>query len=184
LEHESRLLKFYKGSGPDHSRRRLDEILLWDDQALEQVHDYIQWLFPLDEPSAFNADAPLVTQSDRAAFRADPALAANLRRSLLRMLAFYGFRQTETGGTATIERAETWEVRSRTWLHPHNHNYLRLTRIMKSLVLLGQSILARALGRALLEEYRLAPDLIGPTTAGFWLRANGGNGSGDLGENG
>jgi len=94
------------------------------------------------------------------------------------MLAFYGFRLAETGGTATIERAETWEVRSRAWLHPHNHNYLRLTRNMKSLALLGQSILARALGRALLEEFMRAPNLIGPMTADFWRRASGSRGNG------
>ena len=68
----------------------LDTILSWDDGRLEAVHDYIQWLFPLDEPSRFNPSAPLLTAHDRAAFR-DPELAANLRRALDRMLAFYGF---------------------------------------------------------------------------------------------
>ena len=51
---ESALITFYRGSGTDHAGRRIDEILSWDDAALESVHDYIQWLFPLDEPSRFN----------------------------------------------------------------------------------------------------------------------------------
>jgi hypothetical protein len=156
LTQDSTLLRFYRGDGPDSEGRRLDEILAWDDRLLEGVHDYIQWLFPLDEPSAFNSNAPLITQSDREAFGTDPALAMNVRRAFSRILAFYGFRLVETGGTASIEHAETWEVRSRTWLHRHNHNYLRLTRIMKSLTLLGQPAMARAFGEALLREYERA----------------------------
>jgi hypothetical protein len=137
------------------------------------VHDYIQWLFPLDEPSAFNPDAPLVSAEDRRAFRADPRLAVRLRQALLRMLAFYGFDLEDRDGRPIVVRGQGWEPRSRVWLHPHNHNYLRLTRIMKSLALLGQPQLARALGDALLKEYERAPDLVGVTTARFWRGAHG-----------
>jgi hypothetical protein len=167
----SRLLTFYRGDGTDDRGRRLDDILLWDDQALEAVHDYIQWLFPLDEHSAFNPDAPLVSPSDRDAFASEETLARNLRRSLVRMLEFYGFRLSNGDAGVIVERESTWQSRSRMWLHPHNHNYLRLTRILKSLTLLDQPMLARALGSALLEEYGRAPGLIGPTTADFWRRA-------------
>ncbi len=37
----------------------IGEIWAWDDAALEDGHDFIQWLFPLPEPSAFVDDAPL-----------------------------------------------------------------------------------------------------------------------------
>jgi len=164
-------LRFYRGDGPDSEGRRLDEILAWDDRFLEGVHDYIQWLFPLDEPSAFNLDAPLIAPSDRAAFATDPGLAGNVRRAFSRMLAFYGFRLVETGTTIQVERTEIWPSRSAVWLRPHNHNFLRQTRIIKSLVLLGQPMLARAFGEALLKEYESAPAVIGPTTAGYWKDA-------------
>ena len=52
---ESDLVKFYRGSGTDHAGRTLDEILTWDDAALESVHDYIQWLFPNPDASRANA---------------------------------------------------------------------------------------------------------------------------------
>lgn len=174
MSRESLLERFYRGDGTDSEGRRLEDILRWDDQTLEYVHDFIQWLFPLDERSAVNPDAPLVTRVDRDAFAADETLAANLRRAFARMLAFYGFRLNETEGL--VERDEHWPSRSRVWLRPHNHNYLRQTRIIKSLTLLGQPALARAFGEALLKEYERAPDVIGPTTAGFWRRASGGNG--------
>ena len=38
------------------------------------------------------------------------------------------------------------------WLHPGNHNLLRLTRIVRSLSLLGQPELARALYAGLRKE--------------------------------
>lgn len=171
MKEESRLLRFYRGDGLDSEGRRFDEILGWDDRLLEGVHDYIQWLFPLDEPSAFNMDAPLVTPADRHAFASDAALAGNIKRAFLRMLAFYGFRLVESSGGASVERADTWPSRSRTWLHPNNHNFLRQTRIVKSLTLVGQPGLARAFGEALLKEHERAPAAIGSTTAGYWKDA-------------
>ena len=47
-------------------------------------------MFPLREPSRFNPDAPLVTDADVEAFRADPAILEALRRSFGRFLAFLG----------------------------------------------------------------------------------------------
>ena len=44
-------------------RTRL-QILKQSDQWLEETHDYVQWLFPTDEKSLFNADAPIISQSE------------------------------------------------------------------------------------------------------------------------
>ena len=88
---DSALVQFYSGAAVDARGRRLAEIWAWDDDALERVHDYIQWLFPLPEASRFNDDAPLLTPDDIAAFAARMELRENLRRSLTRLLAFYGF---------------------------------------------------------------------------------------------
>ena len=72
---DSPIVAFYRRGAADDRGRTLDAILAWDDNRLEAVHDYIQWLFPLDEPSRFNPSATLLTPRDRAAFR-EPALAA------------------------------------------------------------------------------------------------------------
>ena len=55
---ETPILRFYGSGGTDHAGRTLEEILAWDDRHLEEVHDYIQWLFPLEEPSRANPCTP------------------------------------------------------------------------------------------------------------------------------
>jgi hypothetical protein len=170
---DSPIVRFYRGLGTDHSGRDLAGILQWDDDALEEVHDFIQWLFPLNEPSGASRHAPVLAAADISAFRSDATLKANLRRSLVRMLAFYGFALTDDeGATPAVARARTWAERSGGWLRPYNHNYLRLTRIMKSLALLGMPEYAHALREALLTESGLVGrDVIGSTTLQYWENA-------------
>ncbi|HEV2973090.1 MAG TPA: opioid growth factor receptor-related protein [Pirellulales bacterium] len=55
------LIEFYRGDGVDSEGRRLEEILVWEYGRLELVYDFIQWLFPLREPSQFNDQAALLT---------------------------------------------------------------------------------------------------------------------------
>ena len=164
---DSPVVRFYRGESADARGRTLDAILAWNDGQLEAVHDYIQWLFPLDEPSRFNPDAPLLTPADRQAFRHD-LLAANLRRAFDRMLAFYGLKLEPSEGRARIVRSPDWSARSPDWLHPGNHNLLRLTRIIRSLALLGQTDLATALYTALNRECQ---GRVSAVTLGYWKEA-------------
>ena len=45
------LLGFLIGAGTDAAGRNHADIIAMTDAELEQHHDYIQWLFPLPEPS-------------------------------------------------------------------------------------------------------------------------------------
>ena len=55
------LVGFYRGTGPDTAGRTINEVWAFDHDQLERQHDYIQWLFPTDQPSEFTPDAPLLT---------------------------------------------------------------------------------------------------------------------------
>lgn len=163
------IVAFYSG-GRDASWRTLDEILSWDDDRLEVLHDYIQWIFPTRRPTGMNPLAPLVTDHSVRAFERDSALRDGLRRSFDRMLAFYGLRWHAD----RVEIDETrFPVRARVWLHPGNHNHLRLTRIMDSLATLGLRAEAQALQRCLLEDVAagVGAGRVSPTTIEFWRRA-------------
>src|SRR5215467_5394240 len=115
----SRLLDFYRGQATDSEGRWLHDVWSWDDEELESVHDFIQWLFPLPEPSQFNPDAPLLTPTDVAAFRAEKPLRANLRRSFGRILSFLGLAERPDG---TIAAGAKFAARAAdVWTTP-NHN--------------------------------------------------------------
>jgi len=167
-----RLLAFFRGTGTDGAGRRLEDILSWDDDALEYHHDYIQWVFPLREPSSVHPEAPLVTEEVEEEFHRDPALREALRRAFDRMLGFYGLEMREAGGgSVVVEPGPAFATRRGAWLRPNNHNHLRLTRIMTSLSLLGLREKARALQRCLLDIAKTHPDWVTRETEGYWSRA-------------
>lgn len=85
------LADFYAGSGRDDRGRSLQQIQTWSDGELERVHNYMQWLFPVTERSAFNPRAPILDAKTIGEFHKRPGLRAHLEISFVRMLAFFGF---------------------------------------------------------------------------------------------
>jgi opioid growth factor receptor-like protein len=166
-----RLVAFYERTGTDGRGRSLEDILRFDDEQLEAVHDFIQWLFPLPERSGANASAPVLDDWAITQFRARSELRLALRRSLDRMLTFYGFQWS---GDRITESA-SFGARSSNWLHAGNHNHLRLTRMLRSLSILGERQAARALFDALeriyADERRPGRCAISPRSFEFWKNA-------------
>lgn len=125
----STLLDFYRGRGTDHRGRTFDDLIALSDDEFERQHDFIQWLFPLPEPSLFNPDAPLLTEEDRLAFFPGGAdadvLHANVMRAYQRFMDFL---------------EETHQ-----WLRHSDHNHLRITRAIKFLVMTGHESQAKTL---------------------------------------
>jgi hypothetical protein len=165
------VVAFYQGER-DSAGRTLADVVSWNDDRLEAVHDYIQWLFPTRQASGVNPDAPLVTDGTVAAFAADPELRDRLRSALERMLVFYGLRRK---GSRIVIDAGAFAMRSRVWLRPNNHNHLRLTRIMQSLAALGLRDDAVALQRCLIEDVSGGPagDNVSKRTVAFWKEVIG-----------
>lgn len=162
-----RIVAFYEQTLPDDRGRFLEDILQFPDARLESVHDFIQWLFPLREPSGANSDAPRLDDAAIEQFRMRADLRDNLVRALDRMLAFYGFARD---GDRIVKSDDF--TRHAHWITPGNHNHLRLTRMLKSLTVLGNQSLARSLYECLLSVYdderRSGRDGITPQTFTFW----------------
>ena len=161
------LIAFYSGTGKDAAGRRLEDVWRFSHEELEENHDYIQWLFPLKERSAFNPRAPILDAATVDRFRSDAVLKGNLERSLGVMLDFYGLQIVGD----RIVRSAAFGERSGNWLTPFNHNFLRLTRILKSLSLLGLGVRARQLFACLEEIYSGYSSVIGERTMSFWRKA-------------
>ena len=107
----SRIIAFYSGTEPDHRGRYLHEIQQWPDDQLEAVHDYIQWLFPLPEPSGFNLAAPVLNRESIQEFRTRPEFQEKLRVSFLRMMNFYGL-EARSGEQITVTRAPNFAAKA------------------------------------------------------------------------
>jgi hypothetical protein len=146
----SKLTQFYLGNGVDSEGRRIDEIWQWDDDELEAVHDYIQWLFPTTTRSAYNPHAPIPSASDIAEFRASAALRDRLRRSFTRFLQFLGLDFTDGVAAPAANFAER---AAEVWAYA-NHNWLRVSRVLASLRLLGLEAEADAFFAWLDRAYR------------------------------
>jgi hypothetical protein len=146
-----RVPAFLEGEGVDGAGRSLFEVLAFDDATLERTHDFVQWLFPLDQPSAAVPDAPVLDQADAAAIRASTLAQCALAAATDRMDLFY--RRTDQ------------------WLRPHDHNHLRITRIIRSLRLLSGDAAADAFREAILWRVEATRAPVSARSRGYWQTA-------------
>ena len=106
------LVDFLNGTSPDHQGRYLRDILDFNDKAIEQTHDFIQWMFPLTEKSMSVPGVPTLSAEDVEAIRTSEVARANLERSAN---WYPGFLQ--------------WNDH---WIKAHDHNHLRITGAITS----------------------------------------------------
>lgn len=139
---------YLAGLGRDSRGRLAGDVLVLPDEQLEAVHDYIQWLFPLPDRSSAQPDAPVLTEAEIRAINADQRAAETLTRAAERMLQFYG--------------------RTNWWLRGHDHNHLRITRIIRSLGLLVGPAAAQDFHRAILTLHVAAGAPVNTRSLQFW----------------
>ena len=145
------ILAFLEGEGTDARGRTLFDVLGFDDAALELNHDFIQWLFPLPEPSGAVPDAPVLTGADRQAIH-DSTLA-------------------QCAMAAATDRMEAFYRATHGWLQPHDHNHLRITRIIRSLRLLRGEEEADAFRAAILYMVEVTQAPVSARSRGYWMTA-------------
>jgi hypothetical protein len=144
---------YLAGAGPDSRGRLVTDVLGFSDDQLEAVHDYIQWLFPLETRSGAQPGAPVLTPAEIEGIRADRRAADSLAKATERMLHFY--RSTE------------W------WLTGYDHNHLRITRILHSLKLLVGPEAARSFHNAVLAMHEAAGAPVNARSLHYWAEAAG-----------
>jgi hypothetical protein len=165
----SQIIQFYSGNGYDHIGRSLDAILNFTDEQLENIHDFIQWLFPIETQSQVNPSAPVVCKDIQLQFRNTALLRANLCKACRRMLDFYGLHcHAKTAPSSRVTLDRNFHSKSGKWLMKHNHNHLRLTRILKSLRLLGLEVCSKNLFLCLKNIALRNPQSISTETLSYW----------------
>ncbi|XP_053567962.1 opioid growth factor receptor-like protein 1 [Bombina bombina] len=119
-----------------------------DYDKLEHNHTYIQWLFPLRE-QGLNFYAKELTSSEIEEFKKTKEAVKRFVSAYKMMLDFFGIKLIDKSGN--VSRAANWEERFQ-HLNESQHNYLRITRILKSLGELGYENFKFPLVKILLEE--------------------------------
>lgn len=133
------LLYFLEGNGEDVYGRTLQFILEKESREwFELTHNYIQWLFPLREPSNFAYSVSL-TDTMVEYIKNNETILENIKKSFKKMLNFYGFDLEEDN----IVIISTHQEMVDNWLNPCNHNFLRITRILGCLSIVGYNDLAK-----------------------------------------
>lgn len=139
----SAIVDFMSGEGRDRAGRRHRDVLRLDNGELERWHDFIQWLFPLAEPSTAVPGSPVLSAAEIAAIRGSAEAQTRLSAAARRMAEFFEDQDA--------------------WLAGPDHNHLRITRVIRSLrLLVGDAaadafkakILARALDAPISDETR------------------------------
>jgi Opioid growth factor receptor (OGFr) conserved region len=170
---DERVIAFYLERGTDHRGRKLSDIWRLGLTDLELSHDYIQWLFPLNEPSRAQPESPVLSAAGADAMKKSPEIQAHLVSSVKTMARFYGFELTNTANSLTVLPGHDLGARASVWISPGNHNYLRQTRILKSTALLGLQEVSREWFACLSRVYESHRKAIGETTFKFWKAAAG-----------
>ena len=147
---------FLHEGGRDPLGRTHDEMLQYSMDRMEECHDYIQWLFPLHEESAYAQVYPVLLPAEAALLAASPHARRRMRLSLARLRLFWGLCDEAAAAAAAAAAAHDDDgaaaslvmdarallsgvvpARVRLWARPYDHNLLRVTRALRSLRLLG-----------------------------------------------
>lgn len=116
----------------------IDDILrFWpaDFYELENNHKYIQWLFPNRDPG-LNSYAFTIHPEEPKIFNSRPHLRMKLKRAFEMMLQFFGMRLTSDD---KFELTENSAERLLFLNTKNNHNFNRITRILKCLLEFGHN---------------------------------------------
>ena len=109
--------RFLIGEGSDFLGRNLQDIWDFSDEEIEQTHDFVQVVFPINKPSravshGFYLDSEALIEQ----IKNNPEAKENILKSAKWFLSFL--------------------ARNTYWNQKYNHNQLRITRVIESLRLL------------------------------------------------
>ena len=149
----SEIVLFLDNKGTNHSGKTFDDVLGMSDEDLEDVHDYIQWLFPLREASQFATDAPVLNDDDIAHIKSSQNIQSNLAKGLEKITSFY--------------------MNTSHWLCDYDHNHLRITRIIKSLILLVDIDTAEHFYDTIIDRVAHSKNKVDPENVTYWTDALG-----------
>jgi hypothetical protein len=143
-------INFIQGGKTSHGVS-FEEIMIYTDRQLEYDHQFIQWIFPLDTPSMFNADAPIINLQELSNF---PAAKSAIVRSSDKLTTFWGIN-TDAVNRERIRLLD-------------GHNGLRFSRYLQSMVYHKEDEIAEKVLRRVLNNLDILSPSLGKSGKTLW----------------
>lgn len=163
--------------GKEVEGKKLSKIWKYTNEEIENDHRFIQWIFPLDTISRHVIGAPYIQDMDF--FKENPKEYERIKQNMIDgsldlMLHYYGFEikdlEMDIPNNCIKVHIGLTDNPNLDWLTPHNHNYLRITRILKSLILFDLRPFAQGFLDALLDLNK-DKDIIPADSIKHWQNA-------------
>lgn len=121
------VVDFYNGIPNGNIPYNIEDIFNFGDQSWEGCHDFVQWIFPLMEPSNHNPNAPVII-SPETYFQLNKHHVVSMVENYCSFLGIvlYPYNYDESSPILHYPRIQEW------W-QDGNHNLLRITRLLKFL---------------------------------------------------
>ena len=145
------VLKFLEGETADIHGRTISDIWAFNDSQIETEHNFIQWLFPTSTPSISVPGSPILSAGDIKEIRESEIAIDNLHKS---GDWYFNFLERNTF-----------------WIKPHDHNHLRITRVIQSIRLLSDADDAEFFKQQILRLIGNNLSIIPHKTQKFWKDA-------------
>lgn len=142
---DDRFVRFYEGKGTLYIDTQfevaLEDIWKFSQKEKENNLNYIKWMFPTDQTSPGYPTGPTLTRRQFEVLSNNATVVGNVFISFTKMLDFYGLQYNEE--KESVEKSTTFSNEA-TWLRAFDHNHMRISRILRSLVLFGKVKEAKA----------------------------------------
>ena len=150
-DQDNAVLGFLNGTAADIHGRTFDDVMAFSDEQIERTHNFVQWLFPLNEPSLSVPGSPCLSDAEITTIKDSGVAVANLNMAANWFLDFL--------------------VRNQHWIKPYDHNQLRITRVIKSLRLVSGDGAAYQFKTAVFRTAGDRIELINVKARCFWQDA-------------
>jgi hypothetical protein len=156
------LIDFLCNKSKDCAGRTIEQILKFDENDIENYHDFIQWIFPTEERSLYNPNAPIISNSFKKLLSTNSVAENNFCKTCKLFINFLGFECDEN----TIETKKNAIM----FYDRPQHNLLRITRVLNSLNQLGKTSCSQELFSLLEDIFHKYPDKIPQQSFAFWVK--------------
>ncbi len=139
---------FLKGNQPDAYKRYLKDIWMMSDDQIENKHNFIQWIFPLNVKSNAVPSSPILTKKEIISIKKSEIAQKNIKKSAEWFLEFLSSNSY--------------------WICQSNHNHRRITRVIKSLRLIHSNEEAEKFKNSIMNLIQGNEKKINSTNIQYW----------------